>query len=226
MSAGSAGQKGEIHPAARTLVCFAVKEECRYFLPEAARTPELEILITGMGWRNAEAAIRAALAKGAPRLVLSCGFAGGLNPELGRGTVVFAAERAASLEAPLIAAGAKSARFYCAERVAATAAQKRALRGTSGADAVDMESQVIHDCCAKQNVPSATVRVILDMAAEDLVLDFNDLMTEDQRIDNRKLALTLMKAPGKIGALLAFKKQSEAAARRLAEVLENVLKRV
>jgi adenosylhomocysteine nucleosidase len=215
--------EGNPKPESRkVLVCFAVKEEARAFQKLVGERGNLEVILVGMGKRNAERAIRAALAKERPQLVLTCGFAGGLRPDLAMGAVVFATDPETGLEAALLAAGAKPARFHCAEDVAATAEQKRALWKATGADAVEMESQVICAVCREQNIPSATVRVILDTANEDLPLDFNQLMTADQKLSYGKLALALAKSPGKIGVLLRLQKEGEAAAGKLAVVLGRI----
>ena len=207
---------GEIR---RVWVCFAVKEEARAFQKLAGARANVHVILVGMGKRNAEKAIRAALAKERPQLVLTCGFAGGLNPVLAMGTVVFAADPETGLESALLAAGAKPARFDCADSVAATAKQKRALREATGADAVEMESGVICAVCREQNLPCATVRVILDTASENLPLDFNQLMTANQKLSYGKLALALAKSPGKVAALLRLQKAAQTAAGKLAAVL-------
>jgi nucleoside phosphorylase len=206
----------------KVLVCFALKEEARPFQQLVAGSNRLRVILVGMGKRNAERAIRAALAEDRPDLVLTCGLAGGLRPDLATGTVVFAADPETDLEPALLAAGARPARFYCAERVIITAAEKQALRVSTGADVVEMESEPIRAVCRQQKIPSATVRVIQDTAQEDLPLDFNQLMTAEQRMSYRKLALTLVKTPGKVGALLRLQRQSQAAAGRLAEVLVRI----
>ena len=111
----------------QTLICFALKEEAASFRKITAdglrRGHPASILLTGIGRRNAEKAVREFLAGGAsacqaeaserrlvpasrsqgdsasqarlartlapPKLVLTCGFAGGLNPDLKPGDVVF-----------------------------------------------------------------------------------------------------------------------------------------
>ena len=207
------------------LVTFAVKEESGPFQNLTGSRPHLRVLLTGIGQRNAEASIRHALEGQSPRFVLTCGFAGGLNPELAAGTVIFSADDNSTLATCLLAAGAKPAKFHCAARVAVTAQEKRALRQSTGADVVEMESGVIRAICRERKIPSSTVRVISDAANEDLPLDFNRLMDAGQNLRYGKLALALAKSPGKIGALFKLQGQTRAAAEKLAQVLVNVLAR-
>ncbi len=252
---------------ASLLLAFAVKEEARPFQRLIGTHLDLRVLLTGVGQRNAGKAIGKALAERSPKLVLTCGFAGGLNPELAAGTVVFSVDekRLGALNPPptppregsllsdargqfpswkgsgvgpeaqklatqpellvaaFLAAGAQPARFHCADRVAASAEEKRALRQSTGADAVEMESGVICAICREHNIPSATVRVISDAANQDLPLDFNQLMHEEQNLSYGELALALLKSPGKIRALLQLQKQTRAAAERLAQVLAKAI---
>ena len=182
----------------------------------------MRILLTGIGQRNAERAIRGALAQELPKLVLTCGFAGGLNPELATGTVVFSSDDS-SLSTALQAAGARPVKFHCAEKIVAAAGEKRALWQSTGADAVEMESGVIRRICREHNIPGATVRVISDAADEDLPFDFNRLMDAGQNLSYCKLALALLKSPGKIGPLIKLQKQTLAAAEKLAEVLARII---
>lgn len=206
-----------------TLVCFAVKEEAAYFRRLVGQRPDLRALLTGMGRGNAEKSVSCALADFRPARVVTCGFAGALVPDLARGTVVFSADKETVLEPRLRELGARPARFYCAERVVTTAQQKLALRAATGAEVVEMESHYIQLASRARGIPSATVRVILDTADEDLVLDFNQLMTPDLRLDGRKLALTLLRSPLKIPALLALQRQSAAAAKQLGKLLARLL---
>jgi nucleoside phosphorylase len=205
------------------LVCFAVKEEGCFFREASRSLRAVKTVLTRIGQQNAEAVIKEALVRDRPRLVLSCGFAGGLRPELETGTVLFAAEPGSELQTALAEAGAKPGRFYCSNRIITAAAEKQALWKSTGADAVEMESQFICAACKKENVPSVTVRVILDTANEDLPLDFNRLMNARQQMSYGKLAMALMKSPGKIPALLRLQTQTRAAAQILSDVLVNTL---
>lgn len=201
------------------LVCFAVKEEAQSFRLRAGGLPQVRILLTGMGGRNAERAVRRALSVEKPALVLTSGFAGGLAPDLPAGTVLFDAGGNTGLNAALAAAGARPGRFLWSARVAAAASEKQALRLSTGADAVEMESQVIASLCREIGIPCATVRVVLDPAGEDLPLDFNAFMDANMEMNYGKLTFAVLKSPGKIAALLRLQKASRAAAEKLATVL-------
>ena len=71
------------------LVCFAVKEEAKPFRKASLDCPSIRILITGIGRDNARRVMIEAFNECTPEAVLTCGFAGGLNPALPRGTVLF-----------------------------------------------------------------------------------------------------------------------------------------
>jgi nucleoside phosphorylase len=123
----------------------------------------------------------------------------------------------------LLAAGAKPATIYCADRIATTVAEKKQLRYATSADAVEMESAAIHAVCAEKNIPCVTVRVISDTAHEDLPLDFNALSKPDKSIDFKKLFFAIAKSPGRIPQLMALQKKTSFAAQQLAGVLEKII---
>lgn len=205
-----------------TLVCFAVKEEAAPFLKFVKKNPNLSILITGMGRRNSERALLQSLPKTLPALVLTCGFAGALDPRLKIGDVVFEADPESRIGPAVQEAGAVPAKFHCANRVATTIAEKTALRQNTCADVVEMESQFIREICRQKKIPSATIRAVSDAANDDLPLDFNRLMTADDTLSFPRLALALMKSPGKIPQLMRLQKNTRLAARKLAAVLEKL----
>jgi len=215
------------------LICFALKEEAAPFLEIAAGRPGIFTVIVGIGRQNAEKSAREFLNASSPEQVFTCGFAGALNPDLKIGDVVFEIGNQQGTEdeseppdvgcyEALVAAGAKPAKFYCADRIATTVAEKKALREHTGADVVEMESAAIQAVCAARGIPCVTVRVISDTALEALPLDFNTLAKPDKSLDFGKMFLALAKSPGKIGALIELRKKTNFAAQQLAAVLGNL----
>lgn len=210
-------QKAEV-----VLVCFALEEEARPFRRLTRARSEVSVLVTGIGKENAARSVRDHLCLHPPRRVFTCGFAGGLSPGLKTGDVVFQAAEP-ELSRTLVQSGARPASFFCAGHIATTAAAKAELRRATGADAVEMESAAIHAVCRERGIPCATVRVISDTAHEDLPLDFNHLANADLSLNYGKLALAILKSPGKIPALRRLQKQTRFAAGQLAEVLGKVV---
>ena len=206
------------------LVCFAVREEATPGLPLPPVHGGREALITGMGRRNASTRFLQALNRLSPDRVITCGFAGALNRDFEIGDVLFDEDFDTGFGETLRGLGAMPAKFHCSTRVAVTIAEKAELRRTTDADAVEMESSVIRTLCRERQIPSATLRVISDTAHEDLPLDFNALMTSEQRVSMLKLTGALLRSPGSVRHLLVLQRNTRFAARRLAHVLHGLLR--
>ena len=210
------------------LICFALKEEAAPFQKLVANKPDITILLTGIGRKNAGKTVGELLSPNAFQMVFTCGFAGGLNPDLKIGDVIFEMpveikdSQGLSLQERLVSAGAKPAKIFCADRIATTVAEKKRLREDTLVDAVEMESAAIHGVCAEHGIPCATIRVISDTANEDLPLDFNALAKPDKNLNMGKLFFTIAKSPGKIGALMQLQKKTKFAAEKLASVLTRI----
>jgi adenosylhomocysteine nucleosidase len=221
-----ASQKGVFSAASMKpiLVCFAVPEEAKYFSAPSDCAAQVDSIVTGIGAANAERGLRAQLDRRLPGLVLTCGFAGGLQPGLSIGSIVFNEDtdaRVGEVLAPLLA---HKVVFHCSPRIVVTAAEKRALATRTGAAAVEMESGVIREICRNRGIPSATVRVISDTVEEDLPLDFNALATAEMELSYLKLAWALLRSPGRIGGLLRLQRHTQSAARVLAQVLQELVR--
>jgi adenosylhomocysteine nucleosidase len=195
----------------------------KFFPFSSWKASNVQVWLTGIGRRNAAENIRDAIACVQPERVITAGFAGGLNPRLSCGAVVYEQDFDAGFSRELEELGAVAARFHCHRRVAITAGEKSDLWRETGADAVEMESSVIRTICRELHIPSATVRVISDDAHQDLPLDFNALMTSDDRINYLKLMWAVISHPGRIPKLIQFQHQTIDAARKLGAVLEDLL---
>ena len=176
-----------------------------------------------MGSGNAREATQSRLLNGQISEVLTCGFAGGLHPNLQHGDVLWDADENFSLLPALKLSKSGSGQFLCAARIAVTAVEKARLRRETGADAVEMESGEIRALCRRHGIPSATIRVISDTADEDLPLDFNSLADAQQRMDYFKLARALLLNPGAIPRLMRFRNQITASAKSLGQFLNALL---
>lgn len=209
-------------PSPRILVCFAVKEEARPFVSNLRGSTTFNTLITGMGWKNAGEAIDRALVEFRPDLVLSCGFAGGLDPAHRPGAILFETDQP-QLAERCSALGAKSATFVCSPKVLSKAEEKLALRERSKADAVEMESGIIRRCCQERGVASATIRVIIDPVEQDLPLDLENVLTTRKRISAPKLACALLASPSRIKSLIDLRSDSIRVAKELGAFLERLL---
>jgi nucleoside phosphorylase len=205
------------------LITFAVPAEAapaRKLLRKHSLPARL--LLTGIGSAAAYKTVVPALA-GNPPFVLSCGFAGGLNPALPAGSLVAAADAEFPFTDALVACGAHLVSFLDSNRILTTVREKAAARAHSQADAVDMESATVRQLCLEAGIPSATFRIISDAADFDLPLDFNPFLGSSGQFRYGRLMLTLIKSPLRVRGLIHFQRQTRYAARALAEGIRAIL---
>ena len=197
------------------LFCFAVADEARAFSDQT----KLPILITGIGYSNARNAIKKKLSENQPNTVLTCGFAGGLNPELPAGTVLHSCGEYFQYSKALENAGSQEGTFFSSSHILITPDEKACAYAKTGADAVEMESTAIHEICKIHDVPCATVRVISDAANEDLPLNFNSFMNSKMELSYSKMAWALCRKPWIVPRLIRFGSRIKCSARQLANTL-------
>ncbi len=176
-----------------------------------------------MGDSAACRSVQRALSRLRPDIVLTCGFAGGLNPDLSCGALVAQYDPDFPLAHGIETTGAISATLFSSERVLVTAREKKEAWERSQADAVEMESSTIRHLCAQAGIPSATFRVISDAADQDLPLDFNRLILASGRFSYRALILSLIRSPDRIRPLIELQRQTRKAANILGSGLQTIL---
>lgn len=220
MSAERGTRRAEQNPGRKIIVCFAVREEAKYFQPADANC---HVIVSGIGKPNAERALLKSIEDQSPRLVLTCGYAGGLNPRFKHGDILFDADAECALADAFANSGAMPGKFHCADRIIATTAEKRTLFQTTNADAVEMESGVIRELCRQRGIPSATVRIISDDAGQDLPMDFNKVAGADGNMNYLKLAGALLKSPGLVPKLMRFQRELDGCSRKLGDILVRLV---
>jgi adenosylhomocysteine nucleosidase len=130
--------------------------------------------------------------------IISTGFCGALDPALQVGDIV--------------------REIHTIDRVAVTAAEKRELRESTGAAAVDMESAALAEKAGEWGVPFHVIRAVSDRADEDMPLDFNSYRGPDGRFSRSRIALAALASPfSRVPALLRLDRNCRIAARSLGD---------
>lgn len=108
------------------------------------------------------------------------------------------------------------------DRVAFTAREKSDLRTATGAAVVEMESAAVARKAREWDVPFGCVRVVSDVAGDDLPLDFNRYRDADGRFERMRIALAALGRPFTVlPRLVRLDRDCRRAAERLGEFLAN-----
>jgi adenosylhomocysteine nucleosidase len=194
------------------------------------------VAISGMGCAAAEVSAAKLIEAGASAL-MSFGLAGGLDPALAAGSMVFPSEvisrEGASfptsmewrerLSAAVQGLGPVSAGWLLTSaRAIDSVAEKAAAFRDTGAVAVDMESLAIARLAAAHRLPFVALRVIVDTAADELPRAVVTASVGGQLRMGRLLG-AIVSAPAELGALIRLAGRYRTATRRLAAVARAAL---
>jgi adenosylhomocysteine nucleosidase len=129
--------------------------------------------VGGAGAAAATRATRLLIDGHRPGIVVTAGFAGGLDAGIPRGALVRPSRSVTTTGGPALelASGQRTGSglsIVSVDRVVTTAAAKRDLAAATGAAVVDMETHAVATAARDAGLPCAALRVISDDASQDL----------------------------------------------------------
>jgi len=194
------------------------------------------VVQTGVGMKNAREITRTICQTHSPRLVISAGFAGGLNPTLRKNDLFFPGEIARDSVETLCVKSTLTqqslpensqlgGRLLTVDRVVTRPEAKRELGVKFQAQAVEMESYAVAETTAEMNIPFLSLRVISDAADEVLPQDVQKLVEQKTTASRIGAALgILFQRPSGVKDLFGLYQGSITASARLADALELLAK--
>ena len=220
------------------LIVAALKRELTGVAHDA--NPELALLETGEGPRNAERALRAWLNVHRAQAVINIGLAGGLSDLLATGDIAIAREihshdrRFDATTSPLFQAaagitGTRTATAITVDEVVCKATDKRLLAQSFNLNEtawVDMESIAIAAVCDELQIPYLIVRAISDEFDEDLPVDFNRCRNKSGRVSPRKVIQAALVRPRAFKGFIELKRRADLCAKKLASFIHELLPRL
>ena len=190
---------------------------------------EVEVLHTGVG----EKACRERLGKFVQDqqfdLLISAGFAGALNDELQVGDLLLAKnfstidlnqKRSSCSRLPIHIAD-----LFTASTLIDSSDERTEIARTSGAAAVDMETEFIARVCAEHALPLLSLRIITDTPRKPFPAPAHVLFDiAKQRTDLPKLATFFLTHPNRISRLIQFARRIAHARKTLANALVAIVR--
>jgi nucleoside phosphorylase len=194
----------------------------------SARLGENEVVLAanGAGARRAGLAVDAVLEHFAADAVVSTGFCGALVPELVIadvvvGTAIQAGTRRFESLCPAAAPKHQTGVVCSIDHVAGTAAEKRQLRDAGGS-AVEMEAGGVAERVAAHGLPFYCIRVVTDLAGEDMANDFNRALRPDGHFGTMNILKGTLRNPWvRLPELLRLRNRCARSARALGDFIAD-----
>ena len=191
---------------------------------------EIEVLHTGVGEKVCRERVEKFLKNQQFEFLISAGFAGALNDQLHPGDLLLArnfstvdlTERQSFSSLPI-----HQADLLTLPALIDSSKERNEIARSTGAAAVDMETEFIARACAERGIPLLSLRVITDTPHEPFPAPPKVLFDiERQRTHLPKLARFLLAHPNKIPRLIEFARRIARARKILANALVEIVKKL
>jgi nucleoside phosphorylase len=189
----------------------------------------LTIFHTGVGRRIAEKRLVEFLGNQSFEVLISSGFAGGVGAEMNVGDLFIAenvsdSQLFAIAQRALIHVSPRTGKLSTSSRIVDSTTQRMQLATARGADAIDMETDVIAQTCVERGIPMLSLRAISDTLREPFPAPPAVLFDiEQQKTHIASLAAYLIKKPTAIGPLIRFARRIGRTREKLADALTNLV---
>jgi nucleoside phosphorylase len=189
----------------------------------------VEVLHTGVGEKVCRQRVAEFLQDQQFDLLISSGFAGALNDKLQIGDLLLA-KNLSTVELTEVGSSFSSLPIHEADLLTVRALidssdERNKIARTSGAAAVDMETEFIARACAEHGIPLLSLRVITDTPREPfpapphVVFDI-----EQQRTNLLKLAAFFLARPNRVPQLIQFARRIARTRKTLANALVAIVR--
>jgi adenosylhomocysteine nucleosidase len=189
---------------------------------------EVEVLHTGVGERVCRQRLGKFLEDQQFDFLISTGFAGALNDEMQVGDLLLA-KNFSTIELNEKRLSFSRLPIHMAELLTAptlidSSDERTEIARTSGAAAVDMETEFIARACAAHGIPLLSLRVITDTPREPFPAPAHVLFdVATQRTDLPKLAAFFLAHPNRIPSFAQFSRRIANARKILATALIDIV---
>lgn len=167
----------------------------------------VSIVHTGVGAKACARKIEEFLLTAHPEFLISSGFAGAVRDDLNVGDLI-SGENFSDRQLLLRAereCGARAVKLFTTNAMVDSIDHRNQIAQAEGADAVDMETEVIAQACAAHGVRMVSLRVISDSAREPFPAPPHVLFDlERQQTNATKLASYLLRHPTHIASFIRF----------------------
>jgi nucleoside phosphorylase len=187
----------------------------------------IEVLHTGVGEKTCRQRMASFLQDRQFDCLISAGFAGALNDKLHAGDLLFA-ENFSTVQLNEMRSGLGSSLIHRANLLTVPSIidsidERQKIAQTTGAAAIDMETEFIARGCAEHGVPLLSLRVISDSSSEPFPGPSKILFAvERQRTNAMQLSLHLLGHPTVIPRLILFARRIARARETLANAIVDV----